>query len=437
MGFEEVKITDVKDNAKSILQKMQQPIDYIVYVDFAPILFSKRIPFLSRFINDVSKTGNAVLQLSNSINTFQHTTAPVALTRGLEFGGVALAALDFILIPVIYLASYILKQEVPISLTNNARWLFSGILLGLTLTAILAPVTASIIALVTAGIGFVLSGFLLSRVLYERYQLAKEHRALKIVLATAEDEMSTLKSAARLLENELSQTTDVTELAIIDSKIALLQGRYQTKKEFITELKGKKFEVDEKIKAVGFRHVLDKSIGILFSALAVSGLVVSLFFPPVGLAILTTVSIASIAYISIRIAVSLISSLVKFIQSKLQKTSEADVVAQDIEHREELKKEGSYSFMADHLPGHKEVDRPVTPSPARTVMEKPDELVQSRTRAHSTVSLYGFYSAPLLPLDEIGDVKSSLKDMTDPQTASATDKDKDTRVNMKVEREPR
>lgn len=395
MGFDEVNADDVKKNI-SILREMQKPIDYIVHVEPGPIPFSKRIPFLARFAKDAGEAGHAVLQISTSVNAFHQTTTSLAAASGLQFGGVALAALDFILIPVIYLASYILNKDVPITLNNNARWLFSAILLGLTLTALFAPVTAPIIALVTAGISFVLSSFLLGRVVYERYQLAKERKAIETILAEAEEDMKALLLEAQSLENELSQTTDATELAAIDSKIAPLQDRYKSQKELITDFKKQKFEVDEKIKAVGFRHILDKSIGIIFSALAVSGLVVTLFFPPVGLAILAAVSIATLTYIGVRIAVPLIGSLVKFIQSKLQKTSEAEVIANDHEHshdvKEGLEEGSSYDFMAHSLLGHKDEDKP-TPTAAT------DDLAQSRIRTDSIASVDSFHSAYSIPED--------------------------------------
>ena len=340
------RITDIKPTVIGSLQQMQEPIDYFEEerTHPAPVSLLHRIPFLSRFIKNAGELGNEVMQLGASVTTFRQSV-PDSVLSGFQFGAVALAALDFILIPIVYLSAFILNQKVPISLNNNARWMFSSILLGLTLTAVLVPVTAPIIALVTAGLTLGLSSFLLGKSLYERYQLAKEHKVIRVLMDSAEDEMQRIQDDAKYLESALNGVDDADEafLAELYNESQVLQERYAAQKKLITELKIKEAEIKEQIKKVDIIHVTDKAVAVAFAAIAVVGFVVALFIPPVGLGILAGVSVASMAYITVRIAKPLFKSLGSWFKNTLQKTTEIEEEQEQqdgVQHEKGLDEQG-------------------------------------------------------------------------------------------------
>lgn len=333
------RITDVKQVVLGSLQQMQEPVDYLEEQKLhpAPVSLLKRIPFLSRFIKNAGELGNEVMQLGTSVTTFRDSVPEAALS-GFQFGAVALAALDFLLIPIIYLSAFILNQKVPITLNNNARWMFSAILLALTLTAVFLPVTAPIIALVTAGLTLGLSSFLLGKSLYERYQLGKERKAIRQIIDNAEDEMQRIQDDAEYLEVALKEAdnTDEAFLAELYNESQILHERYIAQKKLITELKTTEADINERIKKVDVLHVTDKAVAVAFAAIAVVGLVIALFIPPVGFGILAAVSVASMAYITARLATPLFRSLGSWFKNTFQKTSE---VGDDPEHQEGVQHE--------------------------------------------------------------------------------------------------
>lgn len=319
MAFEPAQIAD-KEEAESILQGIQQPVAYVPKKKKVPLSLLRHIPFISRFVKSASKDA---MQLGSSISSLQ-ATPPAGLTSGMQFGGVSLAALDFLMIPAIYLSAFIFKQPVPITLNNNARWLYSGVLLGLAITALAVPGAAPIIGLVSAGLALGLSTFLLAKALRERYVLGKERKVLRRELVSAEEEMQLIQSEAEKLRTKLQQTTDQEHLTEIYQQIALLQTRSQAQKERIGALKEKEEVIEEKIKKLGIVQILDKGLGVSLASLAVVGLVTSLFFPHVGLAILAGVSAVSLAYLAVRITVPIVRALGKWLINKFRNAAQTD-----------------------------------------------------------------------------------------------------------------
>lgn len=327
MTFEPVQIAD-KDDAEGILHAIQQPVTYPPQKEKVVLPLLKRLPFLSRFAKRAGEAGNEALQLSASISAL-HGAPPAAVSTGFQFGGVSLAAVDFLLIPAIYLAAYILKQPVPMTLNNNARWLYSAVLLGLAIAAVAVSGAAPIIALVSGGLALGFSAFLLGKALYERYTLGKERKVVRQEMARDQEGMQQIQRAAETLHAQLQQTTDPEALAGIYQQIAGLQTRYHEQKERIMALKEKEDVLDEKIKKLGIVHIIDKGLAVSFAAVAVVGLAVTLFFPPVGLAILAGVSVAGLAYLTVRITVPIVRALGTWLLDKFRNASGAEPEVQN------------------------------------------------------------------------------------------------------------
>lgn len=289
------------EQANDLLMQMQAPVLYNIKkpTESTPLL--KRIPFLSQFVKNASELGDKAVHVGGSFTKIPGLQTPGGLSHGLHWGGAALAALDFLLIPMIYLSSYIYGEKVPFTLNNNARWMYSGVLLGLTLTSILVPAAAMPIGLLLGGVSIALSTFLLGKAIYERYHLGKERKALASEIAHAEGEMALIQEQAKIVQESLARATTKAEQHALCAQVDLLKKQYGEQKDKITGLKEREAVVNEKVKKLEFIHILDKGLGVGFASLAMVGLVLSLFFPTVGFPMLAAVGVASATYLAARI----------------------------------------------------------------------------------------------------------------------------------------
>jgi hypothetical protein len=310
MGAEKTEMDLAKELANTQLTQMQAPLVFNIIPDpvKSPLV---KIPFLSRFIKSATATNNAARQL----HTLSSVPSP-RLLAGMQFGGLSLAAIDFFLVPMVYLYAYISGQKVPINLNNNARWAFAALAFSLTLASILVPGVAPILGLVGAGLGLGASCFLLGKTLYKRYQLGKEKRAIEGDIERAEKEMQEIQHRANALQLELKDSKSDAKAYDMLREVAILGEDYTRQKTRFEALKKTEVELNIKIKKLGTIHVLDRGLGVAFAALALAGVVVSVFFPPIGLGILAAVSAVSIVYVAARLISPLILPVKNWILSK-------------------------------------------------------------------------------------------------------------------------
>ncbi|WP_182392323.1 hypothetical protein [Legionella sp. PC997] len=315
----EFEISDTLLEAAEVLEEIQRPIDSEIELLFFkknPEKVLKKVLLASQIIKTTGSTGKAIMQISSSIRTFNNIAPTESLKQGLGIGAIIFAALDFLLIPFIYLTCYLLGEKIPADRSNNSKWLFSSILLALTITSITVPAVAIAIALTTTSISFLLSVFLLGRAIYERYRLGNDRRAIRKLIDNTTEEIKSIQTDAITLRNALREEIDEQELIFLCEQISMLHERFKAEKDELIKLKLKELDLNNKIKNAGFMQVMDKGVGLSLSALGLIGLIVSLYFPLVGLGILTAVSVISLAYLAGRLIVPLIQ-LGKWIVNKI------------------------------------------------------------------------------------------------------------------------
>ncbi|WP_454781325.1 hypothetical protein [Legionella sp. WA2022007384] len=315
----EFEITNALFEATVVLEEIQRPIDYGVELSFSkadPEKVLKKVLFLSQLIKTTGGSGKAIMQISSSIRTFNNIAPTDSLKLGLGIGSIAFAVLDFLLIPFIYLTCYLLGEKIPADRNNNAKWFASAVLLALTITSIAVPPIALAIGFTSSSIAFLLSIFLLGRTIQERWRLGKERRATRKLIVEAEEKIKLIQTEAITLRNALSDGINEQELIFLCDQISSLQARFNPKKDHLIKLKLKELDLNNKIKNAGFVQIMDKGVGFSLSALALIGLIVSLYFPLVGLGILTAVSVISLAYLVARLIVPIIQ-LGKWVVNKI------------------------------------------------------------------------------------------------------------------------
>ncbi|CAM2900981.1 coiled-coil protein [Legionella steigerwaltii] len=351
----EFEIAKVRE-ATEILRKIRYPIDYDAELSSSKTdtdLVSKKVVLISQAIKTTGDSSKAMLQIGSSVRTFQNIPPSESLTTGLSIGSLCLAVLNFLLIPSVYLTCYLLKTKIPATQENNAKWLISGILLALTITSIAVPAVAVTIAFIAASISLALSLFLLGRTIYECYQLSKERRAIRKLISDAEVEMDAIQKRAIGLKAALNHVRTESELNSLYKKITLLHIRFEEQKKHLLELKLKELELNNKLENANFTQVMVKGAAFSLSALGMIGLILSLYFPLVGLGILTAVSVVSLTIIAVRLAIPLVS----WIRGKFQ--SSDSTAKEDHTDTYEHNKEPSTDMMLECFFGSKESARDI------------------------------------------------------------------------------
>ncbi|HAT8642887.1 TPA: hypothetical protein JBB11_12110 [Legionella pneumophila subsp. pneumophila] len=325
-----------------LLQAMQVPIEYpLTPLDKASLLkkATKRIPLLSKFLKTIDDTGDVAVKIGERITSISHTPGKESLAHGFAFGGLAMAGFDFLRIPIIYLSAYLLGEEVPVNLSNNAKWLYSAVLLGLTITALAVPVAAPYIAFAAAGLSFGVGTFLLGKTLYERYQLGRERKKLKAEIIREEDEMLKIQDKAKHLESLLQSADNEEQIAAILYEISVVQENYNRQKKQIQGLKNEELQLEQQIKNLDTMKVVDRTVAVALSALTIAALAVTLFFPPVGGGMLAGIAILGGAYFVARVSSPLVKATAIWLYNKLKSTPSESAESQDIDNKPTLSHE--------------------------------------------------------------------------------------------------
>ena len=305
-----------------LLKAMQVPIDYqLVPLTKKSLLraAAARIPWLSKISLKVDDAADTAIRIGERVSNVNDSFGNESIAHGFHYAVLVMAALDFVRIPLIYLAAYLLDEKIPFKLSNNARWIYSAFLLGLTITALAAPATAPVIAFIGAGTGLVFGTFLLARTLYTRYQLGKERKLIQGEIAKAEELMKLLQDEAKELEQKLAASNGDAFIAL---EIKGLEERYESQKSLIYELKNKELHLEQKIARVGMMRVFDKSIGVGLTSLSIIGLVITLFFPPVGGWILAGAAIAGGVYLTGRLLTPVVKHFGNWLMNKFTSSKE-------------------------------------------------------------------------------------------------------------------
>jgi len=350
----EFEIANQKHEATVILEKIQHPIDYDAELSISTLdldKVSKKVILVSQVIKTTGDSSKAVMQIGSSVRTFQNIPPTESLTLGLGIGSIFIATVDFLLIPFVYLTCHLLGTKAPVTPENNAKWFFSGIALALSITSIAVPAVAIAIAFTATSISLALSLFLLGKTISEYYQLSKAQRAIKKAISHAEAEMEVLQKKVPGLKTALGNCATTSELISLCEQIALLNEDFEAQKKYLLELKLKELDLNKKFKDANFSQIINKGVGFSLSAVALIGLIVSLYFPLAGLGILTAISVLSLAFLVVRVAIPLIKVLVGWVRSKF---GAGDSATGDLTETYEHTQEPSTDSMLEYFFGSKE-----------------------------------------------------------------------------------
>ena len=283
----------------------------------------ERVTLLATFLkqfNDIGGSAGSIAQLQGNGSDSLQTAMD-----SFRFTGLALKIIDFIRIPAIYLAFLIAGEKPPMTIPKNTQWLYSGVLLGLTIAALAAPVVAPIIAVSAASLGLAVGLVTLFKTFYQPYRTRQKLKAIEEEITTQTDGLNKLREQTIALEDQLSQTKTNEEQAVLRASIETVAQHfntdYETKKHQLQQLHDTKFQYEKELISLDLEKtkiaILDKGLGLILSSIAVIGFALSLAFPPIGVVIIAATTIIGAVYLSSRITFSLFNAFIakKSIQS--------------------------------------------------------------------------------------------------------------------------
>lgn len=243
------------------------------------------------FFNSLLKRTTGAFSASATLAKNAGKTSDTVLKAGqmTPIIGIALNTVDFIRIPLLYLATFVLGRKPPFTRLNNARWLYAAVALGFCVTALVMPGIAMIIGIAAAAFSVAGGVITLGRILYQYNQ---DKKALAANPAYKIERLAEQLNQACVDKNSLPIHQLSKEIEMLNVECLRYLGGLKA-------LYNEKYILEEKIKVEA--EVIDTIIEIAFSAAAVTGAVISLFFPPVGLSILAGVALAGFAYAIIQV----------------------------------------------------------------------------------------------------------------------------------------
>ncbi|KTC75327.1 coiled-coil protein [Legionella birminghamensis] len=299
----------------------------------------KRIPLLSGFLHSIDGAGNALSKLAMAQGNF--SSAVQNASRGFQIGGAVLAGIDFVRIPLIYLAAYMLGEKLPFSLSKNARLIYSAVLLGIAITAVAFPPVAPIMAMTAAVLGLGLSLVTLGKHLHSIYQAKKELKSINLAIKLEETNLENLQEQATIFERQLTaaiQSDNQEEASHLSTQIDKLSEDFEKLKQAMHNLQNRRISREDKLKRLGGMGITDKLVGIAVSSLALAGIVLSLFFPPAGLALIAASAVAGGLYVLGRVGFPLLKQAWNSLLGKGKATG-VKIEAQDDDNTENEQKE--------------------------------------------------------------------------------------------------
>lgn len=312
---------------KKLAKKMQKPVQIKANPPeeetFILNLLTKKIPLLSGLLQSFKSTGSSITSLL--IKTQNNPSQALSsASSGFQYAGLGIAAINFVRIPLVFLFAMIAGEKPPFTLSTGASWAYSALLLGLTLTALLAPVVAPYIAIAIAGVGLVAAVVSLGNMIYQRHKLHQGLTKINEEIKSNEAILDDIQQRSRTLETQLAsldkEDKHYKEKAVeICKKIDKLEQRYLNAKTELQTLHDRKLVDEKTLSSMGSAAFIDKGVGIALGSLAVIGAVLSLFFPPVGVGLLVASATIGTLYAIGRITVPIVAP---FIASQVKKLSE-------------------------------------------------------------------------------------------------------------------
>lgn len=299
----------------------------------------KKIPFISALLKRLDDIGENLAKFKE----IENATNLSKLVHAFQYAGLAINLLNFLYIPILYLAGFIYNKKIPFTLPNNLKFAYASALLALSAVALAIPAIAPFIAIAASGSAL----FLAIGVVYQHYSS---------------------RSAIKSDLNELNQTIEEKTLALeaiqaqarvltVDNPLfdELFEQFEQQRKELQT-LHNQQAQKEQIYNGLSWDAGLIKAASVAIGATLVAGIALSIFFPPLGLTITAAAAGAGCSLVFVSIGKSIISSAMDYFKTAKEKTG-SEVVDSSPTESEELGLQDDLS-LSEPESGLSEVDTP-------------------------------------------------------------------------------
>lgn len=188
--FQTILFSQTKENLEKLPEEITGKTPDKTSIDS---ILALQIPFLGvEIIKQLREDADKVYSF---LTATHHASTLKSVGTGFAGASIALHGLDFLRIPAIYLASFILGRKVPFTLKNNAKWLYAASLLALSIAALAVPAVAPFIGIAAASLAVAVGAFTLARHFYRKREIKKELADIKAEIKKAENELEDLKNS--------------------------------------------------------------------------------------------------------------------------------------------------------------------------------------------------------------------------------------------------
>jgi hypothetical protein len=227
--------------------------------------------------------------------------------KGFQIAAVVRASIDLIRIPILYLAAWWLKVDLPFKLSHAGLLVYAVIIFVLTVAALATPVfIASILGLAASTLGLGSSFYYFGKLLYDTHQTRKRFTQLEGEIDQAIADCESSEDEAKLLLETKSEESEYL------AKINQLDEVYENDGKRLQALLDEKRSLEEFWNTeLGLRSSIDKIIGMSLALASFAGTIVCFFNPLAGLIVLSIAALATGAYLIASVSITLITYLIE------------------------------------------------------------------------------------------------------------------------------
>lgn len=289
---------------------------------------AKTTAFIRDHLPLAAKLGGSATSTAKTISNLASANSPIG--KGFGWASFAFSMFDFIRIPALYLSSWINGEKDQITASRNIRFTYASVLMGLSIAALADPVAAVPIAIATSALGMAASIVTFTRFFTRRAKYTKEIKEINLQLDEKNKVLEDIQKHAKQKEAELQAALAVGDkltIAKLEEEIPALHKNYKETCTHLQALTARRQVVEVKIKKYGSARLLDKSVGVGLASLALAGVTLSLFFPPLGGILVASATIAGFAYLTGRVLAPYLTSFFNWIGNKFKSSTPKEEIA--------------------------------------------------------------------------------------------------------------
>ncbi|WP_133129933.1 hypothetical protein [Legionella yabuuchiae] len=255
-----------------------------------------------------------------------------ALSGALHLGALGFTAVNFFRTPAEYVNALVSGKKINPTVSKNARWALSAVMLAIGILVACFPVIAPGFSIGAAFLGLGAGVIGMASLLYQRLEIEEQQVQVKKAIAMQEQLITDINAHLLpqyyLLEEALAEKDKSKCTELIGDMRPLLK-KLEAAKRGLIHLKNHQAYLEQTFRKLNSTAMLDKIVSISLSVIVIIGITISYMLPPVGLAIIAGVAAAGFLYVTARFGIPLLKQLGSWITRQFNSTKETTVDEQN------------------------------------------------------------------------------------------------------------